>query len=449
MNRPTEQCRMQVSTLQQRLAKKATSNPEHRFTKLYDLLTWEPLMAWAFAKLMIHHGSCPPGLERAQEQRETIIAELRNQLKAGTYHHQPMRQAKQHGQRRPLTLPILIDQLVQLMVKAILEPILEPDFCPESQAVYRKRLTMSHLFQKIVPYQKQSSWIIVGVITDRFNQIQCKSLIRLLRRRIRDSRLIQLIRQMLCAGVMAGEQQRSEGRIISPLLANVYLHELDIWFHYEQLKPWQQEGSACYVRYANTFVVTWNGSKGGAERLKDEVVTFLQEQLGLERAADSIQITPMTRGFDIFSYRVRRYADRGKSGNNLIIRPSNKSVMQLKARIKAMTRHGTTRDAVREKIRAINTLLQSWATAHQQSTSRRSFTSVGNYAFKRMEIWLRKKRHQRIRVVYREYYQKSGGYRTWVEGGIALQMVTNSPEADRKTGEPDALKGARPVRRGV
>ena len=114
-----------------------------------------------------------------------------------------------------------------------------------------------------------------------------------------------------------------------------------------------------------------------------------------------------------------------------------------------MTGRDSTRDAVREKIRAMNALLQRWATSHQQSTSRRSFTVVGNYAFKRMEIWLQKKTRQRIRAVYRECYQKSGGYRTWVEGGIALQVVANSPEADRKTGEPDALKGARPVRGGV
>ncbi len=446
MNRPTEQCRMQVSTLQLRLAKKATRKPEHRFTKLYDLLTWEPLLVWAFDKLMARSSSRLPGMERAQKQRETIITALRSQLKAGTYHHQSVYRETYHGQRQSLTL---IDHLVQLMVKAILEPILERDFRPERHTAHLERISMNHRFQEIVSRQQESSWVVTGAIANCHNQIQHKTLLHLLQRRIRDRRLIGLIGQMLRAGVMEGEQQRSEGGVLSPLLTNVYLHALDDWFHGRQHRQWQQEGSACYVRSTNTFVVTWSGTKGGAEQLKADVATLLHDQLGLKRAADSIQITPMTRGYDFLGYRVSKCVGRGKNGTNLIIRPSNKSMMALKARIKAMTGRDSTRDAVREKIRAMNALLQRWATSHQQSTSRRSFEVVGNYAFKRMEIWLQKKTRQRIRAVYREYYQPSGGYRTWVETGIALQVVANSPEADRKTGEPDALKGARPVRGGV
>jgi len=216
---------------------------------------------------------------------------------------------------------------------------------------------------------------------------------------------------------MEGAQQHSESGIIAPLLAKVYFCELDIWFHHEQ-RWWQQEGNACYMRYGDSFVVTWSGTKGRAEQLKAEVVTFLHEQLGLERAADSIQIAPMSRGFDLLGYRVSRCGSRG---NSLIIRPSNRSVQQLKAKIKAMTGRNTTRDAVREKISALNALLQSWATSHQQTTSRRSFETAGGYAFKRMGIWLQKKRRQRIRAIYRAYYQNSGGYQTWVAGGLALQ----------------------------
>ena len=89
MNRPTEQCRVQVSELQRRLAQKATDNPTHRFTKLYDLLTWEPLMEWAFDKLMTNVGSRTAGIDgmdkrTAQKNRDTIIADLRVALKART-----------------------------------------------------------------------------------------------------------------------------------------------------------------------------------------------------------------------------------------------------------------------------------------------------------------------------------------------------------------------------
>jgi RNA-directed DNA polymerase len=114
MTMPTEQCRMQVSELQRRLAQKATDKPQHRFTKLYDLLTYEPLMAWAFDKLMTNVGSRTAGIDgtdkrTAQKNRDTILAELRTVLKTGTYKHQPVRRVfipKANGKRRPLGIPM-------------------------------------------------------------------------------------------------------------------------------------------------------------------------------------------------------------------------------------------------------------------------------------------------------------------------------------------------------
>ena len=114
MTMPTEQCRMQVSELQRRLAQKATDKPHHRFTKLHDLLTWEPLMAWAFDKLMTNVGSRTAGIDgtdkrTAQKNRDTILAELRTVLKTGTYKHQPVRRVfipKANGKRRPLGIPM-------------------------------------------------------------------------------------------------------------------------------------------------------------------------------------------------------------------------------------------------------------------------------------------------------------------------------------------------------
>lgn len=131
MNIPTEQCRVQVSELQRRLAQKATDNPQHRFTKLYDLLTWEPLMQWAFDKLMTNVGSRTAGIDgtdktTAIKNRDSIIADLRTALKKGTYQHQAVRRVyipKSNGKRRPLGIPTLVDRMVQLMAKAIVEPI--------------------------------------------------------------------------------------------------------------------------------------------------------------------------------------------------------------------------------------------------------------------------------------------------------------------------------------
>ncbi|WP_097652865.1 group II intron reverse transcriptase/maturase [Candidatus Chloroploca asiatica] len=446
MNMPTELCRMQVSELQRRLAKKATDKPEHRFTKLYDLLTWEPLMAWAFDKLMTNIGSRTAGIDgmdkrTAQQNRDNIIAELRGQLKAGTYNHQPVRRVyipKSNGKRRPLGIPTLVDRLVQLMAKAILEPIFESDFRPESHGFRPGRschTAMAHLFQATAPRQKKMYWVVEGDITGCFDHIQHNILMRLLRRRIQDAKLLGVIWQMLRAGVMEGELFKKspagtpQGGIISPLLANVYLHEIDAWFYQnytglnyneKNKRRKRKEGNAFYVRYADDFVVAWNGTKEGAERLKAELSTFLRDELGLELSAEKTHLTHVTEGYDFLGFTVKRYEGRGDGRNDLIIRPSEKSVMKLKAKIKAMTKRGTTLDAVRDKIEAMNYLLKGWANYYRHQASSSTFDYIGSYAFKRMETWLQKKTRQRIRAIYRAYYRKPGRYHTWVAGGMAL-----------------------------
>jgi len=243
---PTELCRTKVSELQGRLARKATENPEHRFNNLYDLLTWEPLMVWAFNTLMTHRGSRTAGIDRmdkrtAIDNQGEILRSLRTALKSGTFVPSPVRRIyipKPNGQQRPLGIPTLTDRLVQMMVKAILEPIYESDFYPSSHGFRPRRSchsTMSYLHQQVAPKQKKMNWIIEGDIVGCFDHIQHKILMRLLKRRIQDRKLLALVWQMLKAGLMEGAlfketpEGTPQGGIVSPLLANIYLHEIDQW----------------------------------------------------------------------------------------------------------------------------------------------------------------------------------------------------------------------------
>ena len=137
---PIESYWIKVSELQGKLAKKATELPEHRFSNLYDLLTWEPLMVWAFDTLMTNRGSRTAGIDRmdkrtAIENKGEILRNLRTELKSGTFTPSPVRRIyipKSNGKQRPLGIPTLTDRLVQMMVKAIVEPIFESDFYPSS-----------------------------------------------------------------------------------------------------------------------------------------------------------------------------------------------------------------------------------------------------------------------------------------------------------------------------
>lgn len=448
MTRPTELCRMKVSELQRRLARKATDKPQHRFTKLYDLLTWEPLMTWAFDKLMTNAGSRTAGLDgmdkrTAQRNRDTIIAELKDVLKAGTYRHQPVRRVyipKANGKRRPLGIPTLVDRMVQMMVKAILEPIFESDFRPESHGFRPERschTALAHLHQLTAPRQKKMNWVIEGDITGCFDHIQHKTLMRLLRRRIQDHKLLAIVWQMLRAGVMEGSlfsktsEGTPQGGIVSPLLANIYLHELDVWFeqNYTGLnyneknrRRKRKEGNAFYLRYADDFVVAWNGTKEGAEKLKADLTSFLHDHLGLELSADKTRITHVTEGYDFLGFTVRSYRNR-QGKHELFTRPSEKSLMQFKAKIKAMTKLGTTLAAIRDKIEAMNYLTRGWANYFRHCAASSTLRYAGYYTFKRMEIWLRNKTRQGIRAVYRRYYRRDEhGHLTWSDGGQFLYL---------------------------
>ncbi len=441
-----ESYRSKVSEMQRRLAQKATKEPAHRFTHLYDLLTWEPLLVWAFDRLMTNRGSRTAGMDgmdrrTALKNRDTLLAELRAGLKAGTYRPQPVRRAyipKANGKRRPLGIPTLVDRLVQLMVKAILEPIFESDFLSCSHG-FRPGLSchtaMAHLHLHTAPRQLKLYWVIEGDITGCFDHIQHKILLRLLRRRLQDHHLLGLIWQMLRAGVMEDqlfrqtEEGTPQGGIVSPLLANVYRHEMDRWFqaNYTGLnaneKSWRrrhQLGNAFYLRYADDFVVAWSGTRAGAEALKAQLSNFLRDQLGLELSAEKTRITHVTAGYDFLGFTVRRVVDRQRGYNQLLIYPSKASVMKVKHKIKQMTASNTTLASARDKIEALNRLLRGWANYYRHSCASQTFSYIGSFAFQRMERWLRRKTRLRVKRVYREYYQRHEGYLTWVSEGVAL-----------------------------
>ena len=143
--------------------------------------------------------------------------------------------------------------------------------------------------------------MVEGDIAGCFEHVQHKILVRLIQRRVQDKKLMALIWQMLRAGVMEGElfkkteEGTPQGGVVSPLYANIYLHELDKWFHenytglnYNEKNRRRRKklGNAFYLRYADDFVVAWNGTKEGAIQLRAEIGCFLKDHLGLDLSED-------------------------------------------------------------------------------------------------------------------------------------------------------------------
>src|SRR5215467_3683549 len=187
-------------------------------------------------------------------------------------------------------MPILLDRIVQEALRMILEPIWEADFSPHSYGFRPNRSTydaMTYIGKRLASSAGQAyQWVIEGDIASYFDTIPHRRLIKAVKKRVADRDIRNLLWKFLRAGVMhRGTTQETlsgtpQGGLVSPLLANIYLHELDTYMEstYLSLSEWerqkrrrQRKANYLYVRYADDFVVLCNGTKAEALAIKKEL----------------------------------------------------------------------------------------------------------------------------------------------------------------------------------
>lgn len=222
------------------LKKLAEGDPTKRFDRLYRLLRQAGLLALAKERIAKNKGAQTPGVDgRTMSDIENEdLKQLSQELAQGTYQPKPVRRAyvpKKNGKLRPLGMPTSLDKVVQSGVAMILEAIYEPIFRKCSHGFRPEHSTITALRQVSTAYRAGAKWVIEGDITDCFGSLPHSVILNCLRKRIKDERFIDLIRRMLQAGVMEDGKYRPtysgapQGGIVSPILANVVLHELDTW----------------------------------------------------------------------------------------------------------------------------------------------------------------------------------------------------------------------------
>ena len=303
-NAPRTQRRTSTKGALERVRQAAKKDRKQRFTALlhhvYDVerlrLAYRSLKRDAAAGIdgetWRHYG----------EALEDNLQDLSERLRKGAYRARPVRRAyipKADGRQRPLGVPVLEDKLVQRATTDVLNAIYETDFLGFSYG-FRPGRSQHHALDALAVgiWARKVSWVLDADIRSFFDTMKHEWIVKFLKHRVADERVVRLIQKWLSAGVLEnGQRTRSEegaaqGGSISPLLANVYLHYVfDLWAQRWRKQPGR--GDMIVVRYADDFVV-------GFERERDALAfqTELRERFakfGLELHPDKTRILEFGR----------------------------------------------------------------------------------------------------------------------------------------------------------
>ena len=395
------------------LARTASEHPDHRFSNLYDLLHWDYWMHISAERVLARPGSQTDGVDgqtrlafKADYERQMKM--LIDQLKRKTYKPQPVRRVyipKHDGKQRPLGIPALRDRIVQEALRAILDPIYESDFYQHSYGFRKGRRTMDAIGNLMPLFYANAKYfyVIEGDLQSYFDTVHHRTLMKLLRRRLKDRALMDLIWKFLKSGVMEGglfartDSGVPQGGVISPLLANVYLNEFDRWaaaqwdpnHNARQRRRKAGLGNHKMMRYADDFVVVSNGTKAEVKATKQAIQQFLENELHLTLSEEKTVITHVNDGFDFLGFHIQRKKVNDKWAVHL--RPTAKAKERVTRKLKDLTSRNWTWLDEYTRLTTLNAIVRGWAEYYRYTSFVRDIEDITRFAWFRYLYWLRKK----------------------------------------------------------
>lgn len=378
-----------------RISENSRKHPEEVFTRVYRYMLREDIYFVAYKNLYANNGASTRGVDEdtADGFSEEYIYSIIGRLKNGTYEPKPTRRIyipKANGKMRPISIPTFSDKLVQEVMRMILEAIYEPIFMDVSHG-FRPNRSCHTALEQIKHEFTGARWFVEGDIKGCFDNIDHETLVAIVNGKIKDARFIQLLWKFLKAGYMEDWRYNKtfsgtpQGGIISPILANIYLHELDkkvtemmqsfrkprerafspeyskIQHEIRAVKTKidraegdekaalvkelkntrkrlrntpcvsQTDKRLSYVRYADDFIIGVVGSKEDCEEIKRELTSFVADALKMELSAEKTLITHSNEqarflGYDI---RVRRNNKVKKTKAGRKVRTLNNKVERI------------------------------------------------------------------------------------------------------------------------
>jgi group II intron reverse transcriptase/maturase len=435
-----------------------------RFNRLLRLIANREWLAEAARIVLASRGAATPGIDGIDKQKlqkdlVNHLVQLRRDLLQGTYGPQPVKRVyirKANGKFRPLGIPTLTDRIVQRAMLMAMEPIWESDFhrCsygfrPERSVHHAVRTVKFLLQDGAVP---KGRWVIEGDLASYFDTVHHKLLLKCVRRRIADKRLVDLLWRFLKAGhvdkglFMASSEGVPQGGVLSPLLSNIMLHEFDLWMEMNYLNKkarkdrwaWNfgiQQGrpiairenrqwkpAVAYCRYADDFVVIVKGTKAHAETIREQCRTFLEGDLKLTLNMEKTHITHVNDGFVFLGHRIIR--KRGKTGRMSVVTtiPKEKAKAFVHKLSKALSSNHDLSKV--DMVDRLNRQLAGWAAFYKFTDfTAKMFQRIDRVVFWKLAHRLGRKYRSRIKPLLRKWCRppEEGKAKTWVLYGISEQ----------------------------
>ncbi|WMJ86852.1 group II intron reverse transcriptase/maturase [Anaerocolumna sp. MB42-C2] len=404
----TNNSKEKVRQLQNKLYLTAKKCSTRRFHALYDKVYREDVLLEAWKRVKANQGSSViDGISIAEIENygmKNYLEEIQEELMLGNYSPKPVKRVmipKPDGSKRPLGIPTVKDRIVQMATKIAIEPVFEADFKNCSYGFRPKRSAKQALEVVRKACNNKGYYVVDADIEKFFDKVNQDKLMKLVEQRIADRRILKLIRQWLKAGVLYGniieisELGTSQGSVISPLLANIYLNTFD--------RLWEKYGltHGKLVRYADDSVIICKNKRSANHALN--LMQYIMGKLDLTLHPTKTKIVDMwdgKDGFDFLGIHHRRFTKVKKNGTpygETYQYPSKKAMKKMKTAIKEnINQRNLLPRSEEELIKVMNPKIVGWRNYYKTRNDGKWLKAIDWCILCTFTRWYNKK-HQKSR----------------------------------------------------